>query len=153
MRDLLAVWLLSLGLMCGGVAADDARTLKTFLFIETAKTAEMDGDVLTLTGIDDSVEVFADRPYRDSGIVSLETFVDAWTEGSDSFDSDPPNAALVGLVDGTATTLIVELGQPQLKEGGISYPFQVINGNVAPTLTDAVIVIDGIDWSNFHCCD
>lgn len=125
--------------------ADDAASSKTFLFVERAATAQMDGDVLSLLGIDENIEFFADRPYRDSGTISLQTFIDSWGDGTDSFETDPPNAALVGFVDGETVTLIVELGSPRPIDNGVSYTFKLLDGEAVPQIDDAVVVIDGVE--------
>lgn len=79
---------------------------------------EADGArTLTLTGVDDHVVVFEDRPARGAGIVATASAVDHW---DDVFGDDPPNAVLVEhdaeRERGSAST-VVTLTEPSYDAG------------------------------------
>lgn len=50
---------------------------------------------LTLKGVNPQVIYFADRPARFANHVSLDKFLERWSEGS--FKKDPPNAVMEGV--------------------------------------------------------
>lgn len=54
--------------------------------------------LLELSDLSDKTILFSNRPDRIVVTESMNDFVGNWTEGKDSFQLDPPNAALVTLV-------------------------------------------------------
>ena len=55
---------------------------------------KFDGKSVTLEGVSPQTILFTDRPERMSATMPTEVFVKDWTAGKDSFEVDPPNAAL-----------------------------------------------------------
>lgn len=88
------------------------------LFVQTARDGtlrpvkgEQDVYTLTLRGVASRVTSFTDRPLRATSPISVEEFLQNWDGGS--FETDPPNAALV--VDDaprSRDTFVVELTAP-----------------------------------------
>ncbi|MEP3275639.1 MAG: hypothetical protein ABJN26_00270 [Stappiaceae bacterium] len=83
------------------------------LYVMSMDGAELQKDVLTLTGLNSKVIWFTDRPKRQSGVADSEEFIANWPMGDDSFEVDPPNAVLVGEdADGEQFELEIELTDP-----------------------------------------
>ena len=140
-----SAWALTLGLLVLAPSAgfaEESKDSESFLFMELAETAELADGTLTLSGIDDTVQVFADRPYRTTGGISVEDLVGGWGAGENSFAEDPPNAALSGTVDGAQAAIIVELGTPELEADTLRFPVKVLAGDDAASLRNAAMVID-----------
>jgi hypothetical protein len=74
--------------------AQDTSKTADFLFVQTAKGMVFDktSGKLTLEGVSPVTLFFADRPERIAGNMQTTTFVPFWSQGKDSFLSDPPNA-------------------------------------------------------------
>jgi hypothetical protein len=62
-----------------------------------------------LNDLSDKIILFSDRPHRVVQAQSIDDFIGNWSSGSDSFQADPPNAALVILAGGKEDVLEVEL--------------------------------------------
>ena len=87
------------------------------LYVMAAESARIDGERLVLSGLDQSVIWFTDRPVRRSGRASTEVFIANWPVGDDSFAVDPPNAVLVGGNDVSGEVeLPMELMDPEWVE-------------------------------------
>jgi hypothetical protein len=90
-------------------------TPERFLFVQNAEAGSLtaDGDAysLQLLGVDPRVVFFSDRPYRDTGAMSVDSLIQDVFEPSET----PPNAALVfsDLSDPDAVTLALELSDPK----------------------------------------
>lgn len=69
---------------------------------------------LTLGGISPVTLYFTDRPERIAGTMQTGRFPSFWTEGRDSFLSDPPNADLSILEGGELRQVVVVLRDPEL---------------------------------------
>jgi hypothetical protein len=124
-----------------GAAAQDAQAQADFLFVQTASGMAFDADQnrLTLTGVSPVTLFFSDRPERIAGTMATEAFVPFWSEGKDSFLSDPPNADLSILEDGVLRQTVVELRDPVLAEGDLHYTVKILDGDM-PVLGENVSV-------------
>jgi hypothetical protein len=112
-----------------------------FLFVQTARSVAFDADEnrLTLHGISPVTPFFSDRPERIAGNMKTEAFVPFWSRGSDNFLSDPPNADLSILEDGTLRQAVVVLRDPVLQGEDLHYTVEIIDGEV-PVLGESVSV-------------
>ncbi|MES0863691.1 hypothetical protein ABLN87_15180 [Ruegeria sp. SCPT10] len=137
------------GALTASVALADDTVQKNYLFVESADKVELVDGKLVLHGVDDQVSVFADRPYRDAGVISMAHFLDVWTFGDDSFEADPPNAALSGEIDGKSHVVIVEISAPKVNGDKLEYAYKVIEGEDIGTMDNAVMFIDGW-WSESY---
>jgi hypothetical protein len=65
-----------------------------FLFVQTSMGLTFDKatNKLTLTGVSPVTAFFTDRPERIAGNMKTVSFIPFWSEGKDSFKSNPPNA-------------------------------------------------------------
>ena len=79
------------------------------------------------------------RPERIAGNMKTEAFVPFWSQGADSFLSDPPNADLSILEDGTLRQAVVVLRDPVLRGEDLHYTVEVVGGEM-PVLGESVSV-------------
>lgn len=127
-------------------AGEQASILFTHTGDEGTLTAADNGTyTLTLTGASSQVLWFTDRPARGAGYLSMSTYLQTWDEGSDSFESDPPNASVI--IDGQGVAL--EIMNPVYDEaaGTLSYTATLLDNSQSfadgATLTSPVIFVDG----------
>jgi hypothetical protein len=75
--------------------------------------------------------------------METRSFVDQWSKGKDSFNTDPPNAVLSVLGDDGAGDSVVELSNPQINGYQISYQVKLLNGEPPKQFNTASLFIDG----------
>jgi hypothetical protein len=104
---------------------------------------------LQLDDLADKTILFSDRPNRIVVTESTQNFVGNWTSGEDSFQVDPPNAALVVLTDDKDDVFEIELFNPAYDEdeNAIRYDFRVLGNatsppDLPPILGKSVLIID-----------
>ncbi len=85
---------------------------------------------LTLTGVSPVTLYFTDRPERIAGNMKTTSFIPFWSEGKDSFKSDPPNADISLLDEGKLTQIVVELQDPVLTGDSLGYLVKIIQGEM-----------------------
>ena len=127
--------------------ADDATGANPdFLFVQTAKGMAFDADQnrLTLNGVSPVTLFFSDRPERIAGNMTTERFVPFWSEGKDSFLSDPPNADISIFEDGTLRQTVVELRDPVLEGEALHYTVTILDGDMPVLGENASLFIDVI---------
>lgn len=126
----------------GAVLADTRQA--DFLFVQTASGMTFDADAqrLTLTGVSPVTLFFTDRPERVAGNMATARFVPFWSEGPDSFQSDPPNADVSVVEDGKLLQTVVELQDPQLSGTDLSYSVKVIQGEMPSKGAEVSVFID-----------
>lgn len=122
-----------------------------FLFVQTAKGMTFDraGNILTLIGVSPITIFFTDRPERIAGNMKTARFVPFWSEGKDSFKSNPPNAD-ISIIEGTdLKQVIVELKDPVLKGDDLAYTVKLIQGDMPAKGADVSVFIDiiGRPWT------
>jgi hypothetical protein len=124
-----------------GVAAQDAQAQADFLFVQTASGMAFDADQnrLTLRGASPVTLFFSDRPERIAGNMRTAAFVPFWSEGADSFLSDPPNADLSIIENGALRQTVVVLRDPVLEGDDLHYTVEIVDGDM-PVLGDEVSV-------------
>ncbi len=112
-----------------------------FLFVQTAASMAFAADQnrLTLRGVSPVTLFFSDRPERIAGNMTTEAFLPFWSEGKDSFLSEPPNADLSILEDGTLRQTVVVLRDPELDGSDLHYTVEIISGDM-PVLGENVSV-------------
>ena len=76
--------------------------------------------------------------------MSTARFVPFWSEGADSFASDPPNADLSVIEDGALRQTVVVLRDPVLAGEDLSYTVSVLEGELPTTASEASLFIDVI---------
>jgi hypothetical protein len=117
-----------------------------FLFVQTSRNMTFDKatNKLTLHAVSPITVFFADRPERIAGNMKTTRFVPFWSEGKDSFLSDPPNAD-ISMVDGsTLHQVVAVLQSPVLKGDALTYTIKPLEGDVPAKATDVSVFIDVI---------
>jgi hypothetical protein len=115
-----------------------------FLFVQSSKGMTFDKSMnkVTLTGISPVTVFFTDRPERIAGNMKTSAFVPFWSEGKDSFKSNPPNAD-ISLLDGkTLTQIVVELQDPVLSGDDLTYTVKLLQGEMPAKASDVSVFID-----------
>ena len=122
------------------------------LGVVNARSATLADGKLTLSGTVGNIIVFADRPVRAAGHESTEMFVSRWTEGKNSFKSDPPNATisvLGGDKDGV-TDAVVVLKDAKLDGDTLTFDVDVLEGDLKGLKGPAALFIDGWAYVGPH---
>jgi len=131
-------------LLAARAAAAQDEANADFLFVQTAKTMAYDADQnrLTLSGVSPVTLFFSDRPERIAGNMHTAAFVPFWSEGSDSFLSDPPNADLSILENDGLHQVVVVLHDPVLEGEDLHYTVEIIEGEMPVLGESPSIFID-----------
>lgn len=133
-----------LSVVAAGATWADSTTPESFLIVELADSAQIADGVLTLDGIDGSVIAFADRPYRDTKTLPVASMLENWSKGANDLASDPPNAALSGVVDGEEVGLVLELSGPKQTGEQLSFSIKQLAGPQVSQLQNVSLIIDDI---------
>jgi hypothetical protein len=139
--------LLAAAIASEAAAKDTNQSEADFLFVQTAKgmAYAADENRLTLRGVSPVTLFFSDRPDRIAGNMTTERFIPFWSEGEDSFLSDPPNADLSILEGGRLMQVVVELRDPVLVGDDLHYTIPRILSGTMPVLgANASLFIDVI---------
>ena len=119
-----------------------AGSAPAYLFVQTSQSGTFQGDRLTLDDVTAQTVFFADRPERVAGHLPLRQFVDQWTQGANSFKSNPPNASLAFLAAGVESAVVLELHDPVLEAGRLSFRVRVLEGALPAHFSDSSLFID-----------
>jgi hypothetical protein len=120
-------------------ATPEAEATVSVLFVQSGSSGTMTisedgGYLLTIEDVDPYVLWFTDRPQRGAGYIPLGTYLELWTEGSDSFQTDAPNGSLI--VNGEP--IAVEIMNPVYDTALNSFRYTVVpldNTPLADTLS------------------
>jgi hypothetical protein len=134
-----------------------AQQKESLLFVLRADTAVIakddSGYTLTLEGMDNKVLYFADRPVRLAGFITMDTLMNDWAKGANSFQDNPPNAAFVhGNLKtndkGMAAATPLELMNPVATEKGWMFHLKKLDGTISMgTYNRVTVFIDNfIRW-------
>ena len=115
-----------------------------YLFVQSAHSITTKGDKLTLHGVNPSTLFFSDRPERITGHGATEEWVKTWSEGDDSFASNPPNATLSILGGDEIEDVVIVLRDPQLKGSKLTYTVKVLDGKLPASGGASSLFIDVI---------
>jgi hypothetical protein len=113
-----------------------------FLFVQNARSITHEDGRLTLKGVNPVTILFSDRPERIAGHMSTARFVPFWSEGSQSFLLDPPNATLSFLEHRDMEDTVVVLQDPKLEGEDLSYQVRVLEGKLPEKGGAASLFID-----------
>jgi hypothetical protein len=114
------------------------------LFVQTAKQVAFKDGILTLEDVSPVTAFFSDRPNRIVGQVRNDLFLNQWTEGKNSFKSDPPNAFLTVFNDKTRPTgVTVVLRNPRFAGNNLLYDAQILSGSPPTAGIESTLFIDG----------
>ena len=94
MKLLLKSLAVAASLLCTGAAiAEETKDKISWLFVQTAETAEVTSEDTLVMPVTREIFAFTDRPNRLHGYMNAHEFVAFWDEGG-TFKADPPNAVL-----------------------------------------------------------
>jgi len=146
MRKLLsAVVLAALAVPAAVAVADDEPMM---MFVHTANDMEADSVAMTLrlVGVDPQTLCFSDRPERLAGHLTMDAYLDLWTQGGDDFAADPPNATLSIYEPGGGdnSLVVIEIDNPVLDGADLVYSYSVIEGTVPASGGPVALFIDMI---------
>lgn len=124
--------------------AADGSGNADFLFVQTARRMSFDraANRLTLHDVSPVTLFFSDRPDRIAGNMRTTAFVPFWSQGRDSFLSDPPNADLSIVEGGELRQVVVVLRNPVLEGGNLAYTVQVLSGAMPNAGEEVSVFID-----------
>jgi hypothetical protein len=119
------------------------------LFVMNARGASLQGQTLTLAGVNPTSIVFADRPVRAAGHLPTEALLEEWTTGD--FAKDPPNGTVSVLSKDGASVhdIVVELKSPRLDGDRLTFDVRVLEGDLAGADGPAAVFVDiiGMPWT------
>ena len=126
------------------VQAAPTSTQADFLFVQSAKGMIFDGSsgALTLTDVSPVTFFFSDRPERIAGNMKTAAFVPFWSQGKNSFLSDPPNADISLLEGDKLQQFVVVLQDPMLRRDSLTYKIRVLEGKIPARGADVSLFID-----------
>lgn len=115
-------------IMMTNQTADDNETFLSIQSAQSGSPSELNATVYTLelNDVSDKTILFSDRPDRFVTSLPTSNFVGNWTTGPDSFQSDPPNAALVLDEPSEQDVTIIELYSPLYDEDNKTLQYDVI---------------------------
>ena len=140
-----ALWLLAIYSIDYAHAAE-AKSQKNdqnvnWLFVMNARSGSFDGKILTLHDVPPTL-MFSDRPFRIWGHMSTPELIDAVSKGPNSFAKDPPNAVLSTLGGDVPMSATVVLHKPTVKGDSLSFPVEVLEGDIPKQFAGASLFID-----------
>lgn len=130
-----------------GPAADNATaaTKKVhLLFVQNAKSVELKNNKMILRGMSPNTIFFSDRPDRITGHIATAQAMPKWSQGEDSFATDPPNAVLSVFSQNKTHDMVVELRNPVLKGDVLTYDIKVLHGKMIASGGACTFFIDSI---------
>lgn len=125
-----------------GKGGHEAAEKADFLFVQNARSITHKDGRLTLHGVNPVTILFSDRPERIAGHMATERFVPFWSEGSQSFLLDPPNATVSFLAHKEMEDAVVVLQDPRLDAEDLSYQVRVLEGTLPEKGGAASVFID-----------
>ena len=128
--------------MVSAQESDDKETEVSLLYVLSSKESAYKDGVLTLKGVSSQVVYFSDRPDRIAGHMNLLDFLDDWDEGPDSFEENPPNAALSIVNDGEVKNPVVVITNPKLKGEDLSFNVSKLDGDLPNEMGPISVFID-----------
>ncbi len=140
--------------LLGAAVPSFAQDQKTqLLYVQSAGSMSFADGVLTLKNVAPLTVFFSDRPKRVAGHMPTKAFMQHWSKGKNSFEKDPPNATLsVFHQNAPATDAVVELTNPKMEGGNISFQVKVLSGKIPAKGGEASLFIDSSDgacWAGY----
>ena len=126
----------------GTHASSKAVKKVDFLFVQTAKGFSSEKGRITLRGVNPVTISFSDRPDRIAGHMPTSKFVPMWSQGQDSFLSNPPNATLSVFRGDSVSSTVVVLRNPRLVGDDLSYEVRVLEGTLPAQSGPCSLFID-----------
>jgi hypothetical protein len=114
------------------------------LYVLNADGAMLAEGKLTLSGVSSNAIVFADRPVRAAGHLTVAQLLKDWGTGEDNFVEDPPNAT-ISVLGGTGSEVhdaVVVLSNPAMDGTTLSFEVQVLDGAITASGPAALFIDD-----------
>ena len=137
---LFTITLLSFTFAYGGNETEMAE----LLFVQSSHDVSLEKGKLTLKKISPTTIFFTDRPKRIAGHMTTKDFVDEWSEGANSFATDPPNAALSIFGQDTIVDIEVTLMNPRFEGENLVYDIAVLQEDMEPISGQSSLFIDPV---------
>lgn len=113
------------------------------MFVQQAAGMKFDGKTLTLEGVPPAAVFFSDRPQRLSGHLTQAQFVELWNDSQkDSFEKDPPNAAVSLISKEEKTPVVVELKGASLSGDTLAFEVTVLEGELPQSAGAVALFVD-----------
>lgn len=112
------------------------------LYVQNAKGVTLEKGKLVLRGVNPNTICFTDRPARLAGHLPTSSFIPLWSQGKDSFLKDPPNATLSIFSGDKVSDLVVEISNPVLSGGNLTYNAKVLEGPASASGGACTLFID-----------
>lgn len=104
-----------------------------YLFVINFDSGSYSENKLTLNGNGQSnVIYFLDRANIGAGHMGINKFKSLWKKGSNSFQSDPPEATLSLFIEGKQVDSVMTLSNPAVDGNSIIFEVDLTKGSVAP---------------------
>ena len=135
--------LVALALLGAGTASAKP-VVRNAILTQTAASATLTGRVLVLEDADRGVVAVADRPSRDSGVLTQREYLRLWRTGG-TFRRDHPNAILTGTTaEGARVRVPVVLSSARAVRGALRYTARPLRRTGPLSLTGAALFIDNV---------
>jgi hypothetical protein len=112
------------------------------LYVQNARSVSLNNGKLVLRGVNPKTICFTDRPARLAGHLPTKDFIPLWSEGKDSFLKDPPNATLSIFSEDKVSDVVVEISNPVLSGGDLTYNAKVLEGSASTRGGACTLFID-----------
>ena len=112
------------------------------LYVQNARGVTLEKGKLVLRGVNPSTICFTDRPARLAGHLPTSSFIPLWSQGKDSFLKDPPNATLSIFSGDKVSDVVVEISNPVLSGGNLTYNVKVLEGTASVRGGECSLFID-----------
>jgi hypothetical protein len=125
----LSIALLTAGGGVGAAETDSAAPEWLFATDAADVTISKTGSGFSVSlPVSERVTAFTDRPNRLTDVMTLREFAKDWN--AYGFDTDPPNAALLLETGSKTRTSVVEMTNPRIKNGRVTFRLNPIDGSV-----------------------
>ncbi len=161
----IVVVLLILILYKQGFLSKQASSEPSFLYVQSAHSGTLsvpkaDGtQTLTLNDVSPVTVFFSERPDRETGHQPTAEFINEWSVGEDSFENNPPNAALDIIGENSQNISIIELMKAKYDVQNKTLEYEVIvldnesNGTSPEIFNEAVLFIDSTHVDYTCACE
>ena len=124
--------------------ADENLDSVQLLYVQNSHDVSVEKGRITLKKISPITVFFSDRPKRIAGHMTTKEFVDEWSEGDNSFEADPPNAALSIFGKDEVVDIEVTLMNPRFDEDNLVYDIAILEEDVKPISGQCSLFIDPV---------
>lgn len=136
-------------LFCNAASAEETQKPLEWLFVHTAKTAEVSSATTLTVPVARDIFAFTDRPNRQHGYMTAQSFATLWDAGEeDSFQADPPNAVLTWREGDKMNEVEIVITDSEAQNDGGSIVYTIGQGanlpGVGVSLDGVSLFIDGV---------